>query len=395
MPDDIKAEATPRPAIDTTTLTAALSVPAGFKINPVANSGKIELLVPAPPSLGALAAFVGNWTGSGFNTIFRPDLGTTTPLPVPVASDNVLELNLTSETLSFAPSLGSIPNRGTVQGDIFLNGVPYLQVISDVTVPHQTVGIHFEPGLWISVPATTDPADGPTLVRMASIPHGATIEAQGTSTVTNGAPTIPPVDITPFTGGGKIRFPSQTAATPGTARIPQDFSTILPNVIDQAMLDDPNSVLRNHIAGLDITSTTTISIATKSAQPPFGGGIDNIAFLLGNAAGTAANANTVTMTATFWIETVEHSIIVPPFTPGHPPLTISADPGKLPDQLVPKFMVLPPTEITVPRQIKVTTTQIQYSQVVNLFFNGLTWPHVSVATLIPAGPIPVPFSGWN
>jgi hypothetical protein len=48
-------------------------------------------------------------------------------LPVPV-SDNILELNLTSESLSFSPSLGAVPNRGSnPQGDIFLNGVPYLQ----------------------------------------------------------------------------------------------------------------------------------------------------------------------------------------------------------------------------------------------------------------------------
>jgi hypothetical protein len=48
------------------------------------------------------------------------------------------------------------------------------------------------------VQPTTDPAEGPTLVRMASIPHGTTIVAQGTSSTTSGKPTIPTVDITPF-----------------------------------------------------------------------------------------------------------------------------------------------------------------------------------------------------
>jgi hypothetical protein len=28
-------------------------------------------------------------------------------------------------------------------------------------------------------------------------------------------------------------------------------------------------------------------------------------------------------------------------------------------------------------------------------FNGLTWPHVSVATLVPASPLPVPASAWT
>lgn len=40
--------------------------------------------------------------------------------------------------------------------------------------------------------------------------------------------------------------------------------------------------------------------------------------------------------------------------------------------------------------IKVATTQIQYSQKVMLDFAGLTWPHVSVASLVPAAPVPIP-----
>jgi hypothetical protein len=37
-----------------------------------------------------------------------------------MGSDNVLELNLTSETLSFQPGLGSIPNRGTRENQLQL-----------------------------------------------------------------------------------------------------------------------------------------------------------------------------------------------------------------------------------------------------------------------------------
>jgi len=162
-------------------LRAAISLPSGFKFGEVLPTPKTSGAASAPPSLGPLAAFVGNWAGSGFNTIFRPDNAQTpTVLPIPVSSDNILELNLTSESLSFSPSLGSVPNRGTTpQGDIFLNGVPYLQAISDVTTPGQSTGIHVEPGLWVVVPSTTDPAEGQTVVRMASIPHGTTIQAQG------------------------------------------------------------------------------------------------------------------------------------------------------------------------------------------------------------------------
>ena len=33
------------------------------------------------------------------------------------------------------------------EADAFLNGVPYLQTISDITTGHP-IGIHVEPGLW-------------------------------------------------------------------------------------------------------------------------------------------------------------------------------------------------------------------------------------------------------
>jgi hypothetical protein len=156
----------------------------------------------AGPDLDGIARFTGTFHGNGLNTIFRPQDFAVTPTPLPKPAigpnDNILEINLTQETLSFSKALGSIPNRGMVQGDAFLNGIPYVQKINDVSVPARPVGIHFEPGVWLSVPATSVPAEGPTIVRMASIPHGTTIEAQGTSSTVPGGPQIDPVDITPF-----------------------------------------------------------------------------------------------------------------------------------------------------------------------------------------------------
>ena len=390
-------------------LETALVRPTNFVFRAVSSMTRTQG-VTAVPSLGPLAAFTGTFSGNGFNTIFRPD-NTTTPtvLPTPVTSDNILELNLTSETLSFSPGLGSVPNRGEVQGDIFLNGVPYLQSISDITVPTQPVGIHFEPGLWMIVPATTDPQEVVTLVRMASIPHGTTINAQGTFSTANGPPPIPAVDITPFTignPGARIPFPSQTVTNnpPNnpTARIPQDLTSFnSAGTITQAILSDPNTVLRNHIATQKITSTTTISISTNPAAPPlissnptapaFGGGTDNIAFLLGNSTASAPNADAIQMQAVFWIETVEHTILVPIFKPGQRPLVLTPSAGEQ-GEPVPRFQVTPTVEITAPKPITVSSTQIQYSQQVLLNFNGLSWPHVSVATLVPSDPIPVPWS---
>ena len=40
--------------------------------------------------------------------------------------------------------------------------------------------------------------------------------------------------------------------------------------------------------------------------------------------------------------------------------------------------------------ITLSITQIQYSQEVILNFDGMRWPHVSVASLVPAAPIPLP-----
>jgi hypothetical protein len=382
-------------------LEAALSLPSGFRFGEVSSQTAPRVLGTAVPGLGPLAAFTGTFRGSGFNLIFRPDSAKTpTPLPKPITgSDNVLELNLTQETLSFSASLGNVPNRGSgQQADAFLNGVPYLQTISDVTIPSQPVGIHFEPGIWLAVPPTTDPAEGATVARMASIPHGTTVEAQGKSFVVNGKPTIAAVDITPFSTANpanKIHFPSQTAANNDTARIPQDLTSfIAAGTITQAVLDDPNSFLRKHIASQTITSTTVISVSTAPASPLFGGGTDNIAFLLGDPAASQPNAQTLKMEAVFWIETVQFDIEVPIFEPGQPPLIIPAQTGAE-GQPVPEFLVNPPIPITAPRTIKVNATQIQYSQQVFLNFNTLTWPHVSVATLVPNAPVAIPASAWT
>lgn len=379
---------------------ASVNMTKDFVFSHVRADLKLAAAPQPPPPLGPLAAFVGDWVGQGFNTIFRPDNSVTpTPLPFPIPnSDNILELNLTSETLSFSQPLGSIPNRGsTPQGDIFLNGVPYVQRIDDITIHGERTGIHFEPGIWIHVPATSVPPLGETVTRMASIPHGTTIEAQGNFISVNGPPKIDPVDITPFVTGNpgqKIRFPSQTATDQKTPRIPQDLAPfIAAGTITQAILDDPNSLLRAHISKQKIIHTTAIIINTQAPPIPFGGGTDNIAFLLGQAGATAPNAQALQMTAIFWIETVEVVIHVPPFKKGQPPHLISATPS-IPGQRVPRFSVEPPTDLPQPRQLTFHFNQIQYTQTVMLNFKGLTWPHVSVNTLVPAHDIVVPPSAW-
>jgi hypothetical protein len=351
---------------------------------------------PPDPPLGALKAFSGTFRGKGFNTIFRPNTaGTPTRLPISpgFTSTNILELNLTEETLSFSPPLGLVPNRGEVQGDIFLNGMPYLQVITDITNPAvRSPRIHVEPGLWMILPRTTDPHEPGTLVRMASIPHGTTITAQGGSSLVTGPLVIPPIDIRPVTPNGD-HFDSLCATKNKTPRIPQDLGPfIAAGTIIQPMLDDPATFIRNHSQDQKITSVTRLTVNTQPGHPLFGGGVSNIAFLLGD--GNQPNAQVLHMEAAFYIETVEFSIQVPAFRPGQPPLVIPAEAGAA-GAPVPDFLVNPPVPVTAPRTIKAAATQIQYTQRVILNFDNSTWPHASVATLVPSDPVPVPASAWG
>ena len=390
----------------------------------------------ASESLGDLIGFVNPvnptqgtvFAGKGFNTIFRPQSPKTpTDLPVKVpGSDNVLELNLTTETLSFAAPLGNVPNRGSGnQGDIFFNAVPYVQSVTDVTTLPAT-GIHFEPGMWLAVPPTAVPPEAEIIyTRMASIPHGVTINAQGISIGrNNGKPdfTNPAlqVNINPFPIGGPQKpsapgtrfFDSQDVTKQKTARIPQDLTPfVAAGTITQAMLDNPNVVLQNEIASQNIQSFVTLIITTDSAgtqptpppnptvppappqptAPGFAGGQAEIAFLTGDnqTPPQKPNAHAFKMKAVFWIETVLETIVVPPCQANGLPITIQAAP-RAGSTLRPTFTLTPPKDITSNKPITVPFIQIQYSQTVFLNFNGLTWPHVSVATLIPSDPIVVP-----
>jgi hypothetical protein len=292
-------------------------------------SGRIAYAEPNP--LGPLADLVGTWKGRGFNQIWRPFHG---------SQDRFLELNETMETLEFDEIPGDIPNRGFLQGDINLHGIRYLQQIQDVHVlgPNgKPAGIHIEPGLWINAPQTTNPQDGPTVARMANIPHGTSMVAQGSELpVINHAPPIGPASITPFTIAPPhtpIQFPETNLGIPSQFRTPPGD---IPNVT-QAMVNNPNLVLSQAIAGKNIVSTTTLRISTTPLNPPTsGGGTDNIAFLQGNSAGP--NAQAANVEAIFWIETVKEAN-------------------------------------------GATKHLLQYTQTVLLNFNGLSWPHVSVATL--------------
>jgi hypothetical protein len=276
--------------------------------------------------LGPLAALPGTWQGTGFNTIWRPHHK---------VQDRFLELNLTTETLEFEEIPGAIPNRGFAQPDINMFGVHYLQQISDSTLD---AGIHLEPGIWATVPRTTAPKEPPTVVRMATIPHGTSVLAQGEASVIAGPPDIKDVDIIPFgigDPGGKgtfhqaeQSFPELDLSQTTQFRLPHDASTV-PD-ITQAMVRNPNLFLQRRIVHQDIVNTVVLRVkATNTKRDSIG--TANTFFLTENALASHVDA-------TFWIETVKKP------QGGH-------------------FL------------------QLQYTQRVFLDFNGLSWPHVSVATL--------------
>jgi hypothetical protein len=294
--------------------------------------------------LGPLRGFVGNnqkraWKGTGFNLVWRPNFnGMSGP------KDFFLELFLTNETLEFTDISGTgIANRGLLQTDIALGGLGYLQQIDDqFDKSHQ----HFEPGVWANIPATTDPNESPTVVRMGSIPHGTTINLQGRS-LSAQKPQFDTASITPFQivspEDGRtnlVHFDEEDLSKPSTSRTPLNQVTGL----TQQQLSNPNLFLSQAIAQQTIISTTVLIISSDSSAansvPDVGGGTDNIAFLAGKGAppNGGPNADALRVTATFWIEKVR-------------------------DQHGKEF------------------DQVQYTQRVLLNFNGLSWPHITIATL--------------
>ena len=315
-------------------MTAATQTDPPFVFgDPSRGAPPLPAVVPSHPSgpLGPLAELPGTWRGHGLNTIWRPHHG---------GQDRFLEVSLTTETLTFSKINGPIPNRGLLMGDIEMFGLTYLQQISETSTG---AGLHLEPGIWANVPRTTNPSEGPTVVRIASIPHGTAILAQGSTQFLNGGPPhISEINIIPFPVGtappANSDFHAAEQAFPElNLAINTAFRQVSPGVT-QEMVTNPNSVL---VAGLGhhaIRHRTFIQISTRH-DPIQGGGIANTAFLADASSPPGGNARAAEVDASFWIETV------------------AGDAGG-PD-----------------------TLQLQYSQLVQLDFNGLRWPHVTVATL--------------
>lgn len=277
--------------------------------------------------LGLLAEFAGTWVGTGFNLIARPNKQE--------GGIFFLMLNGTIETLEFTPIGGAVPNRGSQQGDIFIHGLSYLQRVSDLDTH---AALHIEPGFWLRVPPTEVPSNpNDSYVRLSTIPHGDSLVAQNSlATAVSGGPVLNPVDSFPFNivPGQPIPGLNQVPNPPLKAPLgytdPYINPQLPPGVVSKAsaseVVRNPVILLQEAIAGQTIDRTVVIEVSTT-----INGGILNIPFVV-------KNADTVQMDSIFWIETVN---------------TGSS-----------------------------TFQQLQYVQRVMLDFDGIHWPHISVATLV-------------
>jgi hypothetical protein len=273
--------------------------------------------------LGLLADLTGTWVGAGFNVVSLPRKQQNNPF--------FLQVSATWELLQCTPIGGMIPMRGSRQNDIALHGLTYRQQVADAFTGQ---GLHFEPGLWLNVPSTTDPVQPATVVRQAArIQHGGVLLAQGYASSAGGGPVIAAVDSTPFTG----EIPDLNAAPATPITDPEYLASYtniplpaegLPHGLSAAQtIKNPALVLQASLVGQNITQTNLIVISTFPA-----GGIINIPFAV-------RNANATRLDAMYWIERVRGSNGEESF-------------------------------------------QLQYVQRVILDFIGIHWPHISVGTLV-------------
>lgn len=253
------------------------------------------------PTLGDLATLPGTWVGTGFNLIQLPNMNLAKPGPPPANKFRVM-LNKTAETLIFSSIDGEIVNRGNLQGDISFLGLHYLQQVSDVNLPVGNNGIHLETGLFLNIGKTDAPAEAPSIARLGSIPHGDSVMALGKSFTVNGGPKFKVADPTPFTIENGVR--KNDTSEPYLALLK---NAVPPHDIPQEAIMNPNLLLSAAIKGQNITKTVVIlldanpieGVSNKDVSGTVGG-ITNIPFV-------NANANATSLSAIFWIETVQNN----------------------------------------------------------------------------------------
>jgi hypothetical protein len=205
-----------------------------------------------------------------------------------------------------------------------------LQRVTDATTGG---ALHIEPGLFLRIPPTTAPEAAETIARLATVPHGNAFCTTGQAEQFVPPPgfRIPPVPTVPFA----IGTPQPPVGTPNPFRaydlgIESRFRTSpLPRAITQPIVDNPAEYNQAILDGHAIVHMTVLATSTDSA-----GGVQSIPFI-------TRNADAVSLRSVFAIQ-------------------------RLSGPLGPEFL------------------QLQYTQTALLNFRGMSFPHVTVGTLITA-----------
>ena len=346
---------------------------------PAIEQSSLRVRSPRPtptPDLGRLQPLLGIWraSGTGWNMIALPFQDAPAS---PAGFKFRVLMNQYNEELQVTFVDSNVPNRGLLRtgsnaSDQFTVTLDYQQKISQVLAEDRPdsnglagppgLPIHHEPGLWLYAKnnrAKDDHIKGDVVsqvkldvARLASIPHGNSLLALGTSEIHQGMPEIPPLNAIP---AGRF----EDVSTPDYDFKSDPYLEPFKHYIDSPFMGnvtpaqapgfpgfnpaDMNQILRFANQGLDVVKTTTLTVDTARQS----GGISSVPF-------SVREAEPVSMKSTFWIQELREKD-----AHGQPKM------------------------------------RLQYSQVVMLeFFNPrqdefpgrAVWPHVSIATLerVPA-----------
>jgi hypothetical protein len=228
--------------------------------------------------LGDLADLEGTWIGTqGWELIAVPSGDPGGPEGFTFIARPYVEI-ITFKTTGSSP----VPNRGGPAGEMFIYGLVYEIRIADLVTNEP---LHLETGMFLNLSDVQggEPPENP-IARSATIPHGDSVLALGTSFNVPGPP-----EITPRSG---VPDPGPDAPL-GYA---DAWQIKIPSPCDPASEFNPavpTQVLTDALADLNVVNTTTLSLSTDN-----GGGIVNIPFV-------DANATAPRFECVFWIETIE------------------------------------------------------------------------------------------
>lgn len=296
-------------------------------------AGQAASLSPSELTARVWADLQGTWAGRlGFNLIAVPGPGSKPS----DRGDFTLLLNPYSELLTFRDPGAPARNRG---GDVdqFVAALEYEQRVTDATNDQL---LHVETGMFLNLSnivknGTTTPEPIPALniARSGTIPHGDSVMLLGPPPIlAAGPPQIADISSLPTNLGTPAPLGYTDPYLNPPAGQPADRNVTNPN----AMLRD--ALAAQEQAGFTILETTTFAFDSATA-----GNVANVPYVV-------KRANATRMQATFWLEKVHNDATGQEFD------------------------------------------QLQYSQVIDLAFqhhaapptdeNLITWPHVTVNTLV-------------